>query len=129
MLKKVTKYLRRTKSWGIHFRQSTHDPTLPPCPYDTLSADLHLPAFPELETGLQLTGFLDAAHGNDLRKHRSTTGFAFQLAGGCTQSTTATSSTNSPNRLDGSFTLATLAASWDTTIDPSNYTLMIISLG
>jgi hypothetical protein len=83
MLKKVTKYLRCTKSWGIA----------------TLSADPHLPAFPELEPGLQLTGFLDAAHGNDLRKRRSTTGFAFQLAGGCisykckTQSTTATSST------------------------------------
>jgi hypothetical protein len=44
-------------------------------------------------------GFVDAAHATDLRQRRSTTGFAFLLAGGAvaykskTQSITATSST------------------------------------
>jgi hypothetical protein len=46
-----------------------------------------------------LTAFVDAAHANDKRNRRSTTGFAFTLAGGIvayrskTQSLTATSST------------------------------------
>ena len=45
------------------------------------------------------TAFVDAAHANDLRNRRSTTGYAFLLAGGAilfrckTQSITATSST------------------------------------
>jgi len=51
------------------------------------------------DAGDQLLCFLDAAHANDLRNRRSTTGFAFMLAGGCisykckTQPVTATSST------------------------------------
>ena len=46
-----------------------------------------------------LTCFVDAAHGNDLRRRRSTTGYAFVLCGAAvsyrtkTQSITATSST------------------------------------
>merc|ERR1712076_341206 len=48
-----------------------------------------------------ITGFVDAAHGTDLRKRRSITGYAFVMSGGCvsyrckTQSLTATSSTES----------------------------------
>ena len=60
-----------------------------------------LPAFPDLATLDTLTCYLDAAHANDLRNRRSTTGFVFLLAGGCisykckTQTTTATrASTN-----------------------------------
>ena len=47
----------------------------------------------------RLTAFFDAAHGNNLRNRRSTTGYAFVLSGGVisyrckTQSITATSST------------------------------------
>lgn len=99
LLKKVAKYLRRTKHWGIHFHRKTPDSTLPQCPFDSLAADISLPSFPPLEHGMHLTCFLDAAHANDLRKRRSTTGFAFLLAGGCisykckTQAITATSST------------------------------------
>ncbi len=46
-----------------------------------------------------MVGFVDAAHANDLRNRRSTTGYAFLLSGGAisyrckTQSITATSST------------------------------------
>ena len=70
MLKKVALYLRRTKSWGIHFHRSKTDPGLPSCPFDTLSADPTLPAFPALESGTTLTCFVDAAHANDLTRRR-----------------------------------------------------------
>ena len=99
MLKKVAKYLRATRTWGIHFRRTTPDPGLPTCPTPFLSSVSDSPAFPVLPSGPVLTCFLDAAHANDLRQRRSTTGFAFLLAGGCvaykckTQTTTATSST------------------------------------
>lgn len=101
MLKKVAKYLRRTRAWGIHYRRSALNPSLPPCPVSSfdLSDTGNFGAFPCLESGPSLTCFLDAAHANDLRKRRSTTGFAFMLSGGCisykckTQTTTATSST------------------------------------
>eukprot|EP00980_Cylindrotheca_fusiformis_P025376 scaffold13535_cov117-Cylindrotheca_fusiformis.AAC.2 len=98
-LKKVVKYLRRTKQWGIHFHRSTSDSSLPSCPFDVLPTDDVTVNFPALEPGPSLTCFLDAAHGNDLRNRRSTTGFAFLLAGGSisykskTQTSTATSST------------------------------------
>ena len=58
-----------------------------------------LPDFPVPPGNLDLQGFVDAAHANDLRNRRSTTGYAFLLAGGAisyrckTQSITATSST------------------------------------
>jgi hypothetical protein len=102
MLKKVAKYLRRTRTWGIHYHRpapiSSLPPFAPPAHSLPVSVDL-LPPFPPLESGTTLTCFLDAAHGNDLRQRRSTTGFAFLLAGGSisykckTQTTTATSST------------------------------------
>eukprot|EP00980_Cylindrotheca_fusiformis_P023978 scaffold11273_cov75-Cylindrotheca_fusiformis.AAC.3 len=99
MLKKVAKYLRHTKHWGIHFHRKQRDPTLPDCPFETLSSDTTLPEFPDLPPSNQLSCFIDAAHGNDLRRRRSTTGFAFMFAGGSvsykckTQPLTATSST------------------------------------
>jgi hypothetical protein len=100
MLKKVTKYLRRTRTWGIHYHKPTTDLSLPSYPGDSLPVlPSDLPAFPAYESGPHLTCFVDAAHANDLRNRRSTTGFAFMLSGGCisykckTQSTTATSST------------------------------------
>ena len=99
MLKNVARYLRNTKTWGIHYYRTTTDKSLPACPFDTLSVDPDLPMFPSLEQGPSLTCFIDAAHANDLRNRRSTTGYAFQLSGGCisykckTQPITATSST------------------------------------
>lgn len=99
MLKNVAKYLRRTKHWGIHFFRAQRNPKLPPCPLPSASVDFTLPSFPDLAPGIQLTCFLDAAHANELRQRRSTTGFAFMMSGGCisykckTQTTTATSST------------------------------------
>lgn len=99
MLKKLAKYLRATKHWGIHYQRATSDTSLPQTPFAVPSTDPSLPEFPAYEPGIRLTCFLDAAHANELRKRRSTSGFAFTLAGGCiaykckTQTTCATSST------------------------------------
>ena len=98
MLKKVAKYLRSTKHWGIIYRKPKRDPNLPASNFRRMVHDPALPDFPRLDS-LELSGFLDAAHANDLRNRRSTTGYAFILCGGAvsyrckTQSITATSST------------------------------------
>jgi hypothetical protein len=69
----------------------------PGAPYD-IRLDSKLPSFPVASHPLQLTGFVDAAHANDPRTRRSTTGIAFLLCGGAvayrskTQTVTATSS-------------------------------------
>jgi hypothetical protein len=58
-----------------------------------------LPPFPKPPDPFQLVGYVDAAHANDLRNRRSTTGYVFCLANAAvayrskTQSITATSST------------------------------------
>ena len=101
-LKNVARYLRGTRDWGIHFHRNGVRNELPLCPLDTVDAveaSKNLPAFPSLEEGCRLTGLLDAAHGNDLTRRRSTTGYVFMMAGGAvsyrckTQPVTATSST------------------------------------
>lgn len=64
-----------------------------------LHPDPSLPIFPLASSPTSLIEFVDAAHANDLRTRRSTTGYAFLLSGGAiayrckTQSITATSST------------------------------------
>ena len=98
LLKKVAKYLRATKDWGIVYRKTVRDPTLPPSNHVRAILPADLPSFPTTDS-LKLVGYLDAAHANDLRNRRSTTGYAFLLSGGAvsyrckTQSITATSST------------------------------------
>jgi len=98
MLKKVAKYLQATKDWGIIYRRSQPDTSLPPSNFVRSTMDAELPDFPAIDTQ-EPVAFVDAAHANDLRNHRSTTGYAFLLCGGpisyrCkTQSITATSST------------------------------------
>jgi len=98
MLKKVAKYLRATKDWGIIYRWSQPDTSLPPSNFIRSTMDAELPEFPNINTQ-EPVAFLDAAHANDLRNRQSTTGYAFLLCGGAisyrckTQSITATSST------------------------------------
>jgi hypothetical protein len=109
LLKKVAKYLRQTKHWGITYRKPNKDSTLPPCPHPDMPSPPDLPAFPQQDLDT-LYGCVDAAHANDLRNRRSTTGYAFMYAGGAisyrckTQSITATSST------EAEFLAAVLAA-------------------
>ena len=91
------------KHWGILFHKhqsDTPEPKLPSNPEPLLTADPKLPPLPTIDTNdISLTCFVDAAHANDLTSRRSTTGYSFQLAGGCvsyrckTQTVTATSST------------------------------------
>ena len=98
MLKKVAKYLRATKDWGIIYCRAQPDTSLPPSNFIRSTMDADLPAFPTVDTQ-EPVAFLDAAHANDLPNRRSTTGYAFLLCGGAisyrckTQSITATSST------------------------------------
>ncbi|MCE2995760.1 MAG: hypothetical protein LW863_09190 [Flammeovirgaceae bacterium] len=99
LLKGVAKYLRRTSSWGLRFHRHSPDLSLPPdTPYH-LSIDTSLPTFPPHSTPFHVVGYVDAAHANDLRNRRSTTGYAFCLANAAiayrskTQTITATSST------------------------------------
>ena len=97
-LKDVAKHLRQTIDWGIVYHKEEPDNALPPSTYEQLTLPDDLPSFPHIQRSL-LTGFVDAAHANDLRSRRSTTGYAFMFAGGAvsyrtkTQSITATSST------------------------------------
>jgi len=110
MLKKIAKYLRQTKHWGIIYRKPNKDSSLPPCPHNRLPHPDDLPPFPTASVSFEPIGFVDAAHANDLRNRRSTSGYAFLLAGGAisyrckTQSITATSST------EAEFLAAVLAA-------------------
>jgi len=98
MLKKLAKYLRATKDWGIIYRRSQPDTSLPPSNFIRSTMDAELPEFPNINTQ-EPVAFLDAAHANDLRNRRSTIGYAFLLCGGAisyrckTQSITATSFT------------------------------------
>ena len=73
VLKKVAKYLRATKSWGIVYQRSSVDPSLPPRPDERIDVDPTLPPFPTTGKEARLIAFFDAAHGNDLRNRRSTT--------------------------------------------------------
>ena len=110
MLKHVAKYLRRTINWGIVYTKPKPDPSLPASPHVPIAAPDDLPLFPTPSSPSQLMCFVDAAHANDLRNRRSTTGYAFTLCGGVisyrtkTQSITATSST------EAEFLAAVLAA-------------------
>ena len=99
-LKNVARCLRATKHWGIKFarRVKSTDSELsksePPAAMQPLGKQ-----HPEPIAQGKLIGFVDAACANDLRKRRSTTGYAFAFSGGAiahrskTQSLTALSST------------------------------------
>ena len=111
LLKKVAKYLRETIDFGVIYTKSTFHSDLPASTHPRVTVeDPTLPSFPLPSSLLELVGYVDAAHANDLRKRRSTTGYVFMLAGGpiayrcTTQSITATSST------EAEFLAAVLAA-------------------
>ena len=90
-LKGVAKYLRRTKHWGIKFTRPANKqiPDLPAYPFDIpdVSTD-KLSKFVFDNAQDQPSAFVDAAHANDLRKRRSTTGYTIMLASGAAVSYT-----------------------------------------
>ena len=98
-LKDIARYLRRTADWAIIYRKSKADPSMPPSQHVPLEVPADLPPFPSSVRPDRLSCFVDAAHANDLRNRRSTTGYAIMLSGGAVsyrtkmQSITATSST------------------------------------
>ena len=110
LLRKVAKYLRETANWALIYHKPTENPALPKSLRPPLAADLDLGPFPKPSSLLEPVCCVDAAHANDLRNRRSTTGFGIMLAGGAisyrckTQSITATSST------EAEFIAAVLAA-------------------
>ena len=110
LLKKVAKYLRSEINWAIIYKKPKTDPSLPKSTHPRLSADPEFPDFPLPKSLTDLVCFVDAAHANELKKRRSTTGYTFMLAGGVvsyrckTQSITTTSST------EAEFLAAVLAA-------------------
>ena len=96
-------YLRTTRDWGIWYYRTYVDSTLPSVTSDdvdeTFQQQVDLPKYPENTRVGKLIGFVDAAYGNDPKRRRSTTGYAFTYAGGAVvyrskaQSITAQSST------------------------------------
>ena len=99
LLKDCAKYLRDTRHWGLQFYRPSPRSDLPPSNFAHLHEDPTLPVFPGIASPFTLEAYVDAAHANDLKTRRSTTGYAIHLCGAAiayrtkTQSVTATSST------------------------------------
>jgi hypothetical protein len=98
-LRRLARYLRMTKDWGlIYWRPAPIEP-FPPGNFVVLLSDPSLPDFPQPQSSTSLAGYVDAAHATDLSTRRSITGLAFMLCGGPiaykskVQSTVSTSST------------------------------------
>jgi hypothetical protein len=98
-LKNIARYLRTTRNWGIRYYRSDIDKSLQAGEPIDLERDKSLPEYPEDIKKGKLICFVDAAYGNDPKRRRSTTGYAFTYAGGAivyrskAQSITAQSST------------------------------------
>jgi len=98
-LKHLAIYLRQTQDWGIVYWRSAPVADLPAVDYPTKTFDETLPVIPPPTSLHQLVTHANAAHGNELRQRRSTTGYGCCLAGGVvayrsrTQSICAQSST------------------------------------
>ena len=80
-LKRVARYLRQTKDWGIVYWRATPASSLPAVPLLSPPLDESLPPFPSHDA-FELAGYVDSAHGNDLETRKSVTGLVFTLAGG-----------------------------------------------
>ena len=98
-LKHLAIYLRQTQDWGIIYWRSSPVESLPDVPVILMTFDDSLPTIPPPKSLYQLITHVDAAHANELRQRRSTTGYGCCLAGGVvayrsrTQSICAQSST------------------------------------
>ncbi|KAI2505530.1 hypothetical protein MHU86_8866 [Fragilaria crotonensis] len=81
-LRRVARYLRMTKSWGLIYWRRTLLPGLPAGTFQPLASDPSLPSFPEPAHPTLLAGYVDAAHATDLITRRSITGLVFMFCGG-----------------------------------------------
>ena len=98
-LRRVARYLRMTKNWGLLYWRNMILSTLPHGDFQILTPDPTLPDFPQPHSSVELAGYVDAAHATDLVTRRSITGLVFMFCGGPLaykskiQSTVSTSST------------------------------------
>jgi hypothetical protein len=98
-LRRLARYLRMTKDWGLIYWRPIHLPSLPMGIFVALISDPTLPSFPQPLLPTTLAGYVDAAHATDLTTRRSITGLVFMFCGGPiaykskVQSTVSTSST------------------------------------
>ena len=81
-LRRVARYLRMTKDWGLLYWRTSRLDSLPFGPFKPLLPDPDLPDFPQVDDPLQLSGYVDAAHATDLITRRSVTGLVFMFCGG-----------------------------------------------
>ena len=81
-LKNIARYLHSTRDWGIIFKRSSPRTELPEGTAESVPIDSSLPEYPETDKPNKLVGYVDAAYGNDPKKRRSTTGYAFTFSGG-----------------------------------------------
>ena len=109
-LKNVARYLRRTINWGIIYTKTIPDPSMPVGLERPHAPSRDLPVFPRSAQPDQLVGYVDAAHVNDLRNRRSTTGYAFVLCGGAVSYRTKTQSITATSSTEAEFLAAVLAA-------------------
>jgi Reverse transcriptase (RNA-dependent DNA polymerase)/GAG-pre-integrase domain len=98
-LRRVARYLRMTKSWGLYYWRRAPLSSLPVGIFQPMPDDPSLPSFPAPSQSSLLAGYVDAAHATDLLTRRSITGIVFMFCGGPLaykskiQSTVSTSST------------------------------------
>ena len=98
-LRRVARYLRMTRHWGLIYWRRHRLASLPVGTFQPLHPDPSLPSFPEPSQPTLLAGYVDAAHATDLVTRRSITGLVFMFCGGPIaykskiQSTVSTSST------------------------------------
>ena len=81
-LRRVARYLRMTKNWGLLYWRHSKLSSLPTGLFEILSPDLSLPDFPQSQVAIELTGYVDTAHATDLHTRRSITGLVFMFGGG-----------------------------------------------
>jgi ribosomal protein L30/L7E len=97
-LESTCKYLRLTKSWGIHYWRPSHRNDLPKVDPPVVPYDGSLPQFPWSDLCC-LVAYSDAAYAADVKTRKLVTGLSLNYAGGCVaykskmQATVATSST------------------------------------
>ena len=81
-LKNIAKYLRTTRDWGIIFKRSGPRTELSIGTAKSIPINDKLPVYPETGKSNKLVGYVDAAYGNNPKKRRSTSGYAFTYSGG-----------------------------------------------
>jgi ribonuclease HI len=80
-LKKVIKYLRATKDWGVYYWRPQPNLNFPRVAPPVIPPETDLPSFPSVSSD-SLAAFVDAAHAADPNTRRSITGFVVMYGGG-----------------------------------------------